>query len=145
VALFEAGPKAGKQFNLTLSCTIARHATKGRTMRLPRVRFTVRRMIVAVAVAALVLLVASNSYRHDGITDKRVVIPVASVVAAVYGLGAMRRPLMFLLPLLAVWIATPQVDHPVHDVINISAGSCFLGWIIGSPVGWMSRRLTREA
>ena len=29
-------------------------------MRLPRVRFTVRRMMVAVAVAALVLLVASN-------------------------------------------------------------------------------------
>jgi len=81
-------------------------------MRLPRVRFTVRLMMVAVAVAALVSLVASNSYRHDGITDKRVVIPVASVVAAVYGLGAMRRPLMFLLPLLAVWIATPQVDHP---------------------------------
>jgi hypothetical protein len=114
-------------------------------MRLPRVRFTVRRMMVAVAVAALVSLVTSNSYRHDGITDKRVVIPVASVVAAVYGLGAMRRPLMFLLPLLAVWIATPQVDHPRPDVINVSAGGCFVGWIIGASAGWMSRRLVGEA
>jgi hypothetical protein len=114
-------------------------------MRLPRVRFTVRRMMVTAAVSALVWLVAWNAYSHDGITDKRVVIPVASVVAAAYGLGAMRRPVTFLLPLLAAWIATPQVDHPIHDVINVSAGGCFLGWIIGASAGWMSRRLTREA
>ena len=53
--------------------------------------------MIAMADAALVSLVVLNPYRHDGITDKRVVIPVAAVVAAVYGLGAMRRPLMFLL------------------------------------------------
>ncbi len=112
-------------------------------MKLPRVRLTVRWMMMAVAVAALVSLVASNPYHYDGITDRRVVIPVASVVSAVYGLGTTRRPLMFLVPLLAVWIATPQVDHPRLDVINVSAGGCFLGWIIGAPAGWISRRLTR--
>ncbi len=112
-------------------------------MRLPRVRFTVRRMMVAVAVAALVSLVASNPDRHDGIDDKRVVIPIASAVAAAYGIGAMRRPVLFLMPLLAVWIATPQVDHPTRDVINVSAGGCFLGWIIGGPAGWISRHLAR--
>ena len=58
-------------------------------MRLPRM--TTRRWMVAVAAAALVSLVASNPYRHGGITDKRVVISVASAVAAVYGIGAMRR------------------------------------------------------
>jgi len=110
-------------------------------MRLPGVRFTVRRMMVAVAIAALVLLVASNQDCDDGITDKRLVIPVASVVAAVYGLGAMRRPLMLLLPLLAVWIATPQVDHPRRDVIKVSTAGCFIGWIIGASAGWVSRRL----
>ena len=114
-------------------------------MRLSRVRFTVRGIMAVVAVAALVSLVASNPYRHDGITDKRIIIPVASVVAAVYGLGAMRRPLLFLLPLLAVWIATPQVDHPTIDVINVSAGGCFLGWMIGAPAGWISRFLTRAS
>jgi hypothetical protein len=112
-------------------------------MRLPRVRFTMRRIMASVAVAALVSLAVSSPYRHDGITDKRVVIPVASIVAAVYGLGAMRRPLMFLLPLLVVWVATPQVDHPALDVVNVSAGGCFLGWIIGAPAGWISRRITR--
>ncbi len=112
-------------------------------MRLPRIRFTVRRLMVAVAIVALISLVASNPERHDGITDKRVVTPVASVVAAAYGFGAMRRPLVFLLPLLAILSVTSQVDHPTPDVINISAAGCFLGWLIGAPVGWISRRLTR--
>lgn len=112
-------------------------------MRLPRVRITVRRMMAAVAVAAWVLLVATNAYRHGGITDKRVVLPVACAVAAVYGLGAMRRPLAFLGPLAVLWVATPQVDHPTPDVINVSTGSCFLAWIIGAPAGWISRRFTR--
>jgi hypothetical protein len=101
--------------------------------------------MTAVAVTALVTLVASNPYRHRGITDRRVVIPVASAVAAGYGLGAMRRPVVFLLPLLAVWIATPQVDHPTPDIINVSAGGCFLGWIIGAPAGWISRHFARAA
>jgi hypothetical protein len=112
-------------------------------MRLPRVRFTVRWIMTAVAVAALVSLVASNPYRHDEITDKRAVIPIASVIAAVYGLGSMQRPLTFLLPLLAMWIATPQVDHPTPDVVNVSAVGCFVGWLVGAPAGWVCRRRTR--
>src|SRR5262249_33679616 len=67
---------------------------------------------------------------------------VACVVAAVYGVGAMRRPLMSLLPLLVVWIVTPVVDHPQPDVINVSAAGCFLAWIIGAPAGWVSRHVT---
>ncbi len=107
-------------------------------------RFTVRRVMALVAVAALVALVASNPGRHDGITDQRVVVPVASVAAA-YGLGAMRRPLVFLAPLIAVWITTHAVDHPTPDLINGSATGCFLGWIIGAPSGWISRRFTKTA
>jgi hypothetical protein len=102
-----------------LLATLADQGPEAPTMRVPRVRFTVRRMMLAVVVVALVSLVASNPDRHDGITDKRVVIPVASSAAAVYGIGAMRRPVLFLMPLLAVWIATPQVDHPTTDVINV--------------------------
>jgi hypothetical protein len=111
-------------------------------VRLPRM--TTRRWMIATVVGALVSLVASNPHRRNGIIDKRVVIPVASAVAAVYGLAAMRRPLTTLLPLLAVWIATPQVDHPRPDVINVSAGGCFIGWFIGASAGWISRRLTGE-
>jgi hypothetical protein len=111
--------------------------------RLPRVRFTLRRIMEAVAVAALICLVISNPYRHDGITDRRILVPVAAGVAAVYGIGAMRRPWMFLWPLIVVWVVTPQVDHPRLDMINLSAAGCFLGWIIGAPAGWISRCLTR--
>lgn len=106
-------------------------------MEMPR--FTIRRLMALVAVVALIVLVVSNAYRHDGITDKRVVIPLASVVAAGYGVGSMRRPLVFLAPLLVIWIVTPQVDHPHLDVINVSAGGCFVAWFIGAPVGWFAR------
>jgi hypothetical protein len=109
-------------------------------MQLPRVQITIWRIMVWVAVAALISLVASNPSRHDGITDERVVIPVAAAVAAVYGLGAMRRPLMSLLPLLAVWIAMSWVNHPRPDVINVSAAGCYVAWIIGATVGWRSPR-----
>ena len=112
-------------------------------MQRPRVRFTVRRVMAAVAVAALILLVVSNAERHDGTTDSGVVFPVACVVSATYGLGAMRRPLGFLLLLVVVWLAMPQVDHLVPDVINVSVVGCFVGWIFGAPAGWISRRLTR--
>jgi len=112
-------------------------------MKPSSVQFSVRRIMAAVAVVALISLVASNPYRHGGITDKRMIIPVGSVVAAIYGLGAMRRPLLFLLPLLTVWIVTPVVDHPTPDVINFSAAGCFLGWLIGAPAGWISRRFMR--
>lgn len=108
-------------------------------MRLARVRITVRRIMTAVAIAAFVSLIASNPYRHNGVTDKRVVIPVASFVAAIYGIGAMRHPFVFLAPLLAAWILTPQVDHPSFDIINVSAIGCFLGWLIGVPAGWISK------
>jgi hypothetical protein len=100
-------------------------------------------LIAAVAVAAFVSLVAANADRHEGITDKRALIAVASAVAAIFGLAAVRRPRLCLWLLIAVWIATPIVDHPRPDVINVSTGSCFLGWIIGAPVGWVSRGLTK--
>jgi hypothetical protein len=111
-------------------------------MRLPRVRFTVRAIMAAVAVAALTSL-AAKIYREYPSTEKRVVILVASVVAGAYGLGAMRRPLVFLVPLLVVWVATPAVDHPSFSIFNISVGGCVVGWIIGAPAGWISRCLKR--
>ena len=112
-------------------------------MRLPRVQFTQRSVLELAAVAAVVLVVNVNQEFHGGITDKRVVIPVACVVAAVYGVGAVRRPVRFLLPLIAVWIFTPQVDRPSPDVINVSVGSCGVAWLIGAPAGWISRCYAR--
>ena len=107
-------------------------------MRLSSPRFTIRRLMVVVVVVALTSLVASNPYRHDGIRDNRIVIPVASIIAVAYGLGAMRRPKMFLVPLIAAWIATPTVFDRSPDLIDACAMGCYLGWIIGVPAGWLS-------
>lgn len=114
-------------------------------MRLTRPRLSLRQMMAFVAVAALVSLVASNPDRHNGVTDRWVVIPVASAVAAAYGVGAIRRPLAFLAPLIAAWIAMPAVDHPAPDLINVSAGGCYLAWIIEAPTGLICRSLASLA
>jgi hypothetical protein len=110
---------------------------------MPLFRFWPERLMVAVSVAVLVFLAKGLAGWHDGITDKRVVIPVAAVVASVYGAGSMRRPLMFLWPLV-VWVACPEaVDHPSPDLINGVAAGCFVAWIIGAPAGWIARRINR--
>ena len=98
-------------------------------------------MMAAVAVAAVVCLVASNAYRHDGITDKRVVILRVGRCCRLRHRGNAQTPDVSA-TLARGLDPTPEVDHPIHDVINVSAGSCFLGWIIGAPAGWMSRRFT---
>ena len=109
-------------------------------MRLTRVRFTVRWIMAAVAVAALASLAAAKICREFPGIEQRSTVLVASVIAAAYGLGSMRRPAVFLAPLLMVWLAMPVVDHPGLSVFNLSLGGCFMGWIIGAPVGLSSRR-----
>jgi hypothetical protein len=108
-------------------------------MRLPRVKFTVRRAMAVVALAALLSLAVANVCREYPSTEHRVAILVASVVAGAYGLAAMRRPWVFLAPLVVVWAVAPTVDHPSFDVFNLSGGACFLGGIIGGSVGLISR------
>ena len=108
-------------------------------MNLTRVRFTVRWIMAAVAVSALASLAAAKVCREIPGIEQRLTVLVASVIAAAYGLGSMRRPLVFLAPLPMVWLAMGMVDHPGFSVFNMSLGGCFLGWIIGGPVGLSSR------
>ena len=108
-------------------------------MGLIRVRFTVRWIMAAVAVSALASLAAANVCREIPGIEQRLTVLVASVIAAAYGLGSMRRPFVFLAPLPLVWVAMQMVDHPGFSVFKMSLESCFLGWIIGAPVGFGSR------
>jgi hypothetical protein len=100
-------------------------------------------MMTLVAVAALASLAASRLWRDSPSPGQRAVVLIASLVAGAFGLGAMRRPWVFLGPLIVLWVVTPTVDHPSFDVWNLSVGGCFLGWIIGTPAGWISRWITR--
>lgn len=112
-------------------------------MRLPRVRFTVRRIMAMVVVAALASLAAAKVARDYPSTEHRVAILVGCVVAGAFGLGAMRWPLVFLAALLVIRVVIPSVDHPGLDVLNLSAEGCSLGWIIGALAGWVSRYFAR--
>jgi hypothetical protein len=110
-----------------------------------RPRFRVRTLMVIVAGASLVLLVASQAGRPDGITDKRIVVPVACIVAVFYGIEAMRHPWAFLVPLVGASMLAPRVDHPSQDVVNGSAARCLVAWMIGAPAGWVARHVGRRA
>src|SRR5690242_19329622 len=110
-------------------------------MQPPRVRFTVRRMMTWVAIAAFASLAISTIGREGSSNGERAVAVVASVVAGAYGVGAMRRPWVFLFPLIVVWLL-PTVQDASLDVFTASVLGCFVGWIIGAPAGWISRWLT---
>ncbi len=110
-------------------------------MRLSRLRFALSGLMVLVAVAALASLAASKVCRDYPGSKQRVVVLVVSVVAAAYGLGSVRRPWIFLIPVFIFWLVGPRVDHPGINLHDQFPASCFLGWIIGAPVGWISRSL----
>jgi hypothetical protein len=109
---------------------------------MPILRFRIRTLMIAVGAAALIALVATSHEPRDEITDKRVVIPITCVIGAVYGVGAMRRPVQFLAPLLVVWIVSPTVDHPSQDVVSASHLACIVAWAVGAPIGWICREGT---
>ncbi len=114
-------------------------------MRRFHLKFTLRWLMIVVGLAALASLAAVQVCREFHGTEQRLAVLVASIAAAVYGVGSMRRPLAFFLPLVVAWMALPRVDHPGFNIFNITIGGCFLGWIVGAPFGLNSRRpLTEE-
>lgn len=113
-------------------------------MPLLGLRFTVRRLMAAVAIAALASLAFSKVCRDYPSNRTRAVILLTSAVAGAVGVGALRRPLLFLVPVLVTWVVVPAVDHPsLDDALGMSAGGCQLGWMIGAPIGWISRGYSR--
>jgi hypothetical protein len=103
-------------------------------MLLPPDRSTMRWAMAVVAVLAPVCLVANPDCLR-WITDWRVALPVTSVVASAWGVGAMRRPLLLLLPTLAMLKMTTVKLHGEPDVIYIFVTGCVVGWIVGAPAG----------
>jgi hypothetical protein len=116
-------------------------APKDQPMRLSLPRFTVRRLMVAVAISALVSLAVSKVCRDYPNTYMRAFILLLAVCAAAFGVGAVRKPWHFLCPILVAWVVMPSVDHP-GDPYSMIAGSCIWGWLIGAPIGWISRRIS---
>lgn len=115
-------------------------------MRPHRVQFKLRWIMGAVAVAALVSLAAAKVCRECRSNDTRVDTFVACVLAGVFGLGSMRRPMVFLAPVILIYVGSPRAfDYAPRfiEFFRMSIGACVLGWIVGAPAGWMFRWITR--
>jgi hypothetical protein len=113
-------------------------------MRRPRIRFTVRRLMAAVALAALASMAVAEVCRGVSDPGMRLDVLEACLISAAYGVGSMRRPLMFLVPLL---VFLPATMLPL-SVISLTATGCDVAWIIGAPIGWflrVHRRWTRSS
>jgi hypothetical protein len=107
-------------------------------MQIPRLRFSASWVIVAVAIAALLVL-AESLIAH---TRQEVYLPVSSIVAGVFALGAMRQPRFFLAIAVMVWVALPRTfDSSSHDMFE---GAYQLGWILGAIAGKVMRSIKRE-
>jgi hypothetical protein len=102
-------------------------------------------MMTVVAVAALASLAGATVCRTPS-DYAHVDTLVACIVAGTFGLGAMRWPLAFFAPVFVTYVGAPRASEYAPHVIEffrMSIGACWLGWIIGAPAGWVSRRITR--
>jgi hypothetical protein len=106
------------------------------------VRFTVRQMMLAVAIIAVSIYLISemeNGGCMPPLADRPQGVLTVVAVAGALCIGAIRYPLVSLAIGLVLWLVSPTL----HDGSGwtLCEGSYLLGWIIGAPIGWVSRRL----
>ncbi len=107
-------------------------------MKLPRARFMIRRVIVAVAL--VICLAATDELIL--FASEPVYVAVSAVVAGLFGLGAMRHPWFFLAVVIVLRLGFPDVsDSSAHSMF---VGSYVLGWAFGAPAGWIIRSLADD-
>jgi hypothetical protein len=109
--------------------------------RLPGLRFTLRRAMLWVVVAAVASLIVSELGEPILPQNKTVDILVGLAVTAAFGVGAVRHPLISLAILLLVWNVVPKIDHPSVNAATLSVGGSCIAWLIGAPAGYYSRWL----
>jgi hypothetical protein len=108
----------------------------------PSAWVTKRRLAVAavvVPIASVFILEEWHFFPPGGPAD----IVAAAIASAAFGVGAARRPWLFLALALLIYAAAPVVHHG-FNAASLSAGACILAWLIGAPAGWVSRRLSKR-
>jgi hypothetical protein len=111
---------------------------------LPGFRFTMRRAMLWVVIAAIASLLVLELGEPALPQNKTVDILVGLAVSAAFGVGAVRRPLIFLAIGLVVWNCAPAIDHPSVNAATLSLGGSMIAWLIGAPAGYFSKRLKRR-
>jgi hypothetical protein len=131
----------GEPWELATALTLAALASIA-VLILPLAWVTKRRLAmaaVAVPTASVFVLEEWHFFPPGGPPD----IVAAAIASAAFGVGAARRPWLFLALALLVY-ATAPVVHDGFNAASLSAGACILAWLIGAPAGWVSRRLAKR-
>lgn len=102
-------------------------------------RLSLRRwMTVAVAVPTAAVL--ALELLEPFLLGSEVDVVVSVVVSGAFGVGAARRPWLFLAIALVVWAGAPVMHHG-FNAVTLSAQGCLLAWMVGAPAGWVSRHV----
>jgi hypothetical protein len=113
-------------------------------MKRPRVRFTVRGMMVAVAIAALVAAIGARIGSSPLATRHPFVLLVAVLVTGSIGILALRHPLVAIPFVLLVLFLTPAYAHVgLFTHTDLPCLGAATAWLIGAPAGWCFRRLRK--
>jgi hypothetical protein len=106
-------------------------------MRQPRVWYTVRQALIAMAIVVGLAIVHSQLLTASA----PIYVAVSAAVAGVFALGAMRRPIYFLAIAVLLWAVLPRVsDSSAHELF----GGCYtLGWTLGALAGTVIRTLRK--
>jgi hypothetical protein len=107
-------------------------------MKLPRVRFTVSRLMVAVAVSAPIAAIGVRVYAASRTTGHPVAILTAVFVTGLVALVALRKPLVALALVMLTYLMTPflatvpRTNYYYHLLSQLAT----LAWVIYAPLGW---------
>ncbi len=113
-------------------------------MPIPRPRFTVRRLMIAVAVSAPVAAIGAKTYDACQATGLPQSILVAVAVTGLVGFLALRKPLTAIPFVVLVFLMTPRIaTFPRMNYFELPSQGAMLAWSVGAPVGWILRTIRK--
>ncbi len=108
----------------------------------PTEQLSLRQWMAVAVVVPIVSILVLELWQPFPPGSKVVDVVVGAVVSGAFGVGAVRRPWVFLAVALVVWAGAPVMHHG-FNAVTLSAEGCVLAWIVGAPAGWVSRSVTK--
>jgi hypothetical protein len=105
-------------------------------MHVPRLRFTVRRMMVAVAISAPIAAIGVRTYAACRTSGHPVDILTAVLVTGLVGLLALRKPIVAIPFVILVYLLTPAIATIYRaNYYDLPSQGATLAWSVCAPVG----------
>ena len=102
--------------------------------RVPRLRFTLGRVMIWVVMAAIASFIALEVMEPFAARSDAVDLLVGLVVSGAFGVGAMRHPWYFL-AILVVLACAATTQRPNVNAATLSVGGSFIAWLVGRRLG----------